>query len=708
MSIFRLLGFSARHQRSNEDSSSLNCGRWDSYKTDPLSENPERLAAVWLETSECKPRLPISSAASTVGSSVRHQDISSQSSRSQRGPGQSRNFSNLSLPVIQRKGLVKLKEVAKHTRREDSADDSPRALEPLTPSKLIRIPLRYPRAKLTAPPSSQPHEQRSGGRARSLSCLKPIRDLNHNQETDENSEMLSAACFLPKLSMESSVLSCITTLGGKQVPDDNAKTCCPEACSSPAATSSYAGYHSPSTRRPHSERAQFPQTYTLPYPAGFRTSQPSPSEYHYPATAQEDEIIQDPCYPKESDDLESVHGFRFPSAGRPEMGSATHSSPRPLTSHSSSGSHFSFTSICRSPEVFSSQTLSSSRPASEPQRHMFETQTNQMNTHRQSHVRSLTKQEHLESLSSTKHASPSMSWSSAKLSSFPSFGQQSRSGNNSIASTSDERCRAIHFVGIEKPFKIEATMQPLSPYQRDMLDIMAVHGESLFKSPVSTELTIEKDPSHSKEPSEYPSTRSSIEMTLKDKILSKASQRSRSSTLEHVQRDGLLQSDVHVRSAETVTNANRRLANQAEKAGSESPLRPVFKPVASPPRETRFKKAGTSSRPSTAVPTTRATEFVRRLSQSSKNKPFAEQRDPDIIASKQDKFEALLKASDASKGGTLKLTLSSKIDSLDEAPNAPPTFLPHLRLSCDFFSLRPRHLSDCETEVVVDSKQDSK
>ncbi|KAA1072090.1 hypothetical protein PGT21_027587 [Puccinia graminis f. sp. tritici] len=734
-----LFGFNARQQRSqassNGDSPSFDSGRWDSYQTALISENPgaEPLATVWLEASACKRRLALSSTASTLESnSARHHNkfisssctstryysfeqpkpssIFSEMSCSQRGPGQARNFSNASLPIVQRTGRVKLPQVVKPARRKNSdpqADDSTRPPKPPTPSKSIRIPLKYPRAQLSTPTPPQSNHQLSRYRTQSLSCLKSTRDPNPNEDIDENPEMLSAAFFLPKLSMEPSVVSCTTTPGWKKPIDDNINTCLPDASRSLTTASSFDFCNIPSTRQPHSDGLHSPQAYTPPCPSGFQTWRPSLSEYHHSAVTHEDETIQDPCNPGNSNESQSSYGYRFSSSGGPDIGSATYSSTVPRSSHSSSGSQFSFISVYRSPESFNSQTRHNPCLPSEPPRHLRETQSNQINPHIvgiHSHTCSSTQQ--LELLCSTKKKYPSLSLSSAQPNPFPSFGQKPRSSSKSITYAPGDY--SIGFVDIEKPLKTSADMHTPSPYQREMLDIMAIHGESIFKPPVSTELMFKRHPSPCEEPSVHYSMNSSAEPSPKYRTLLKSSPRSDTFTQKRIERVAPLDSETLVGSGDDLQSGKTHLINQAEKSEPTTPLLPLFKSIAPSPRECRLKKIVLPIRPSTAGASTRSNGFPRRLSQSSRNKPPVEQHDPQETSSKKDKFEALLKASDASNGGTMKLSLSSKIDSIDESLHVPSTFLPQLRFSCESSSLTARRSSDCETRVTVNSSLKSK
>jgi hypothetical protein len=251
-------------------------------------------------------------------------------------------------------------------------------------------------------------------------------------------------------------------------------------------------------------------------------------------------------------------------------------------------------------------------------------------------------------------------------------------------------------------------MHTLSPYQREMLDIMAIHGESIFKPPVSTELMFKRHPSPSEEPPVHYPMSSSAEPSPKYRTLLKTSQRSKTFTPERIERVAPLDSETLVGSGDEIQSGNTHLFNEAEKSEPATPLLPLFKSIAPSPRECRLKKIVLPIRPSTAGSSSRSNRFPRRLSQSSRNKPPVEPHDAEETTSKKDKFEALLKASDESNGGTMKLSLSSKIDSIDESLHVPSTFLPQLRFSCESSSLTTRRSSDCETRVTANSSLKSK
>ncbi|KAH9465894.1 hypothetical protein MJO29_007604 [Puccinia striiformis f. sp. tritici] len=746
MPIRRFLGFT-RHQRpptNNNDDPSLDGGELDPCQTNSLSETSAPITAVRLEALKCKPRLPTLSNPSTVDSNSRSGGSKRSSSSEQRrltytnseiwhsqrdpAPGQARNFSHPSLLTSnQETAPANLREAGGQSRHKKSADqladDFTKLPAPPTHAKSTTIPMRYDQANLSSHTINEvsgtgdghrpsrfisqqdnsefiPHQPKHrilGPRTKSLSCLKSICGLNRNGETNDQSEMLSTAYFLPKGLRESYALSCTTKAQDEKTSFPTRRRGISAICRSLMATTSCDEFTPPSPRRSPSAKVHRPQTYTPPHPAGFRTSQSSLSEYHHLTVAHEDEIIQDPCCSEPPGESQPTSVFRFPFSRRSEVCPAIHPPHRPSTFHSPSESHFSFVTIYCTPE------MSCTHLTSGPHSSVSEAQTGGMNSHIDGiHSHAVPPSQDLRSLRTTDGRHPPLPWSLAKMRSFPSFSQESLPASDSLSSTSDDRRTAVGFVGDEEPLKIQLDTQTDSPYQRDMLQIMATHGESIFKPPASIELGLAQSLPQEAELSSHFSTRTSAAQRPRDKP--KTFHRSQSLTRHHIHSDGHLPSDIYNNHEDGLRSANRRLN---VKPDSETLFPSLGKQNPSPQRQAHLQKQLLSLRPSPFVLPSRTNGLVGRLSQPRKDKLLAAQHEQNIRASKHDKFEALLKASDASHGGTLKMSLSSKIDQIIP-PMAAPTSPPQLRLSCDSFSRTHRRSGDSvEIDMIGSPKMES-
>ncbi|KAI9604139.1 hypothetical protein H4Q26_003751 [Puccinia striiformis f. sp. tritici PST-130] len=717
MPIRRFLGFT-RHQRpptNNNDDPSLDGGELDPCQTNSLSETSAPITAVRLEALKCKPRLPTLSNPSTVDSNSRSGGSKRSSSSEQRrltytnseiwhsqrdpAPGQARNFSHPSLLTSnQETAPANLREAGGQSRHKKSADqladDFTKLPAPPTHAKLTTIPMRYDQANLSSHTINEvsgtgdghrpsrfisqqdnsefiPHQPKHrilGPRTKSLSCLKSICGLNRNGETNDQSEMLSTAYFLPKGLRESYALSCTTKAQDEKTSFPTRRRGISAICRSLMATTSCDEFTPPSPRRSPSAKSSL-------------------SEYHHLTVAHEDEIIQDPCCSEPPGESQPTSVFRFPFSRRSEVCPAIHPPHRPSTFHSPSESHFSFVTIYCTPE------MSCTHLTSGPHSSVSEAQTGGMNSHIDGiHSHAVPPSQHLRSLRTTDGRHPPLPWSLAKMRSFPSFSQESLPASDSLSSTSDDRRTAVGFVGDEEPLKIQLDTQTDSPYQRDMLQIMATHGESIFKPPASIELGLAQSLPQEAELSSHFSTRTS------------AAQRPEINPRHSIDLNGHLPSDIYNNHEDGLRSANRRLN---VKPDSETLFPSLGKQNPSPQRQAHLQKQLLSLRPSPFVLPSRTNGLVGRLSQPRKDKLLAAQHEQNIRASKHDKFEALLKASDASHGGTLKMSLSSKIDQIIP-PMAAPTSPPQLRLSCDSFSRTHRRSGDSvEIDMIGSPKMES-
>jgi len=622
--------------------------------------------------------------------------------------------------------------------------------------------------------SSESNHQLSQSPSRSLSCLRlNTVSSGHESTADDGAEILSAACLLPTLSLGSPSLTCTASLYSKKdITDHDADVSFPDgssllsdsragflkstpSLSSLTATPSFEGFGIPSPRREmqdspigcgktpgwvwpqdHDPGAHLPQPlYPPTYPAGLPpNSQPSILEYHLPPVAHKDEIIQDPYRPDQSRKLRLSHAPQLPSSRQPDKGSASHSPQGRLRCHSSIEPRLSFLSGFRSSESSSSRAFSSSYFTRELHPvHSSETDLTEMSLHFAATTRHAdsSPSQHSQLLHSTRREARSTS----KPRSFLPLSLESQSEFGSILSASDDRCRPIGSVGVASPLEGQTGTQALTPFQRDMLQIMAVHGESLFKPPVSIPLAVEQ-PSllQCEELRARPSPRLPTQETLTDATTPSTPRRS-FAPVHHflTRRDTAPPSDTLGSHPVEFLMANRCLSPETPdgphpetrfvqstapgicsaspnfEAPHEGYARPTL-PSVSLRQATGGGKAKSvlCPRPLTAGSMTKPSCLVRRSSQSSRKQQGYEklvtQPDEKQRLEKQDKFEALLKASDASHGGTIKLSLSSKIDSLVDARGNPMSFAPRLRLPSDLFdSDSPRDSIDFDSHPQLDS-----
>jgi hypothetical protein len=593
--------------------------------------------------------------------------------------------------------------------------------------------------------------------------------------------MLSAAYFLPKLPVLYPLSECSAAEGWRGSHDDGAIRSFPDgsqsagsakptsstSSSSLAVASSLEICSIPSPLRdiqdfatmcakalawPSDEEVHSSEAYTPTYPEGSRNSQPSPSKYHHSTVSHDTQTIPDPCFPEE---------YGLPPT-------------TPLICHSPSEGRPSLISISISSQNTSFSAPLSFYPASEPRPDLSEAEPYEMTfdtSGSQAHAR-FPAYSDSQSLHSRKQKHPSLPRCSTEQRSLPSFSQESRSVSDSTSFLSDDHPRATGLSGFQASLQTQGDMESLSPCQRDMLQIMAVYGKSIFEPLVSTELAVKGDLLPKEELLVHPSEFFSIEKINRDEILSTPRPSQFFLQQPVLFQDASLQSGILFSQKDKFHNLSISLARQEREPDAPTSPHPSVKPdwppksnatpkpstfpkpFASPKfftsprlaaslklstspkacasftlspkphtsprwstntplrRDTSAKKSDPLRRPSTAVPSSPKKRFVRRLSlsasQSSKNKAFREQNEADRTQSQHEIFEALLKAADESHGGTLKLSLSSKIDSLAEASSRPPTLLPRLRLSCDFFSLTPRHSICSETETVDNAHLESK
>lgn len=615
--------------------------------------------------------------------------------------------------------------------------------------------------------SSEPSHRLSQSFSRSSSCLRSNAvSSGHESTADDGAEILSLACLLPTLPLGSPSLTCTASLHSKKdTTDYDADANFPDGSSSIAdsragfprsnpslssltATPSFEGFGTPSPPREihdspiGSGKASLPvwpqdhdpgihlsqPLYPPTYPAGLPTnSQPSIFEYHLPPGAHEDEIIQDPYRPDRSRKLRLSHALQFPSSGQLDKGAAFHHSQGHLRCHTSIEPRLSFVSGFRSSGTNSSRALSSSYFTSELHLHSMEADLNEMSSHFAATTRYANS-----SPSQPSQLFHSTRWearSTSKPRSFPCFSLQSQSGFDSILSAADDHRCTIGSVGIASPIEAETGTQALTPFQRDMLQIMAVHGESLLKPPVSIQLAVEElSLLQCEELRARPSPILPTKEILADTTTLSPSCRSCTPVHHFITRQDKAPSSDTIGSHHVEFHMANRCLAQETANGPHPETRSVQSPApgtcsAPPEGHARFPLSSASlrqstgggkakpvlfPRPFTAVPTKNPSCLVRRLSQSSRKQQGYEtvvmQPDEKRRLEKQEKFEALLKASDASHGGTMKLSLSSKIDSLLDARVRRKSFAPRLSLSCDLFdSDSSRHSIDFDSHPQLDS-----
>lgn len=272
------------------------------------------------------------------------------------------------------------------------------------------------------------------------------------------------------------------------------------------------------------------------------------------------------------------------------------------------------------------------------------------------------------------------------------------------ALSSDGRGPSIQLDDSGSELTGEAEMEVLSPHQQEMLAIMATHGECIFQPPVNIALGAQKH----------------FERTLS------SPQRSRpSSTVSSVpsqdktprSTDRLAQSprhQCHGRSSSLKSNASDwyedtpikqsppPMVRRSAKPRPEGSAVSLYRTISTPKTHQRLKNVSLPIRPSTAKAASpfQAKGLARKLSQSSRmnhtGRNGAHQEIWDPCFSKEQKFKALLRASDECSGGTMKLSLSSKIDSIHSDSKISPYILPPLNL---------RRSSACSSDPANESEE---